>query len=105
MNPDWSGRLNKEVFDKRTVRSGQLRVWDEKSLSVPVGWRPGGTFLVVGFKEWDDADPTVVILDDGVIVDDYYVSYVDAFSNVVQEASDDFGDVFFSVGNVTRLVQ
>lgn len=101
MNPDWSGSLNKAVLDKRVVRTGQLRVWNKDAHSVCAG----RTFLVVGFKEWDDADPTVVILEDGVVINDFYIAYVDSYSDVIEETPDGYSDVFFSVDDSIRRTQ
>lgn len=95
MSPDWSGKLNKAAIEKRAVRTGQLRAWK------PDATAASGTFLVLGFQEWADADPTVVILQNGVKMNDFYTSYVDAFSEVLEEVPLRGSDVIYTTQGET----
>jgi hypothetical protein len=63
------------------VRTGQLREWKQGAES-----HVGERFLVIGFKEWVDADPTVVLMEGGTVYNDFYVAYVSECSKVVEEA-------------------
>lgn len=78
-----------EIVRKTGIAPSQLRKWTEavnpdEFLSHHLVLRSNEFFLVLGFYKWPDSEPTVMILDNGEVMTDWFVDYIRDFSTLVE---------------------